>query len=124
MWCGSFLAPLNKVLKLVSTLLHKSDGICSMSKRLSYGLFKEAWEKALTKSNILSAWAKSDISPFNPGWVLHQLKPTVVPPPEDEPSHAPQDPKTPCSAKGIRHFKIVYHKNPNKVALRKFLQSC
>jgi hypothetical protein len=51
------------------------------------------------------------------------LKPAVIPLPEDEPSYALQDPKTLYSTKGIRYFKISYHKNPIKIVLKKLFKA-
>src|SRR5450432_2343273 len=47
-------------------LLTNSLGACSMSKRLFWRLFKSAFEKAFTEKNILSAFKKVGIWPFNP----------------------------------------------------------
>jgi hypothetical protein len=120
---GAFLPLSTQYSKLVSALLHKSDGICGMSKRLFYGLFKEAWSLALTKQNILSAWAKTGIAPFDPSIVLNALKvrPLALPESEDE-TTAFKAVKTPRTAKSFRYFKQEFYRNPFKLMIRKLFK--
>jgi hypothetical protein len=46
-------------------------------------MFKEVWNLALTKDNILSAWAKTGIMPYTPHIVVNTLKPILLAPPEN-----------------------------------------
>jgi hypothetical protein len=46
-----------------------------VSKREFFCLFFPAWERAFTKKNIKSAWAKAGLFLWNPDRVLEPLKP-------------------------------------------------
>jgi hypothetical protein len=50
----------------------KSQGICSMSKRHFWSLFKPAFDAAFSEKNIKSAWKKTGLKPLNPEVVLSQ----------------------------------------------------
>lgn len=95
-----------------------------MSKRLFYGLFKEAWELALTEDNILSVWEKTGIVPYNPSKVLDKLKTRPLAPPKDETTtQDSKEPPTPRSAKAFRHFKLQFQRNLTKSILRRLFKS-
>ncbi|KAI7705110.1 hypothetical protein KC353_g13077 [Hortaea werneckii] len=51
-------------------LVRQSEGRTSISKRDFFLLFWPAFESAFTKKNILSAWSKTGLMPFNPSKVL------------------------------------------------------
>ena len=53
--------------------IHKTHGVCRMSKRYFYELFWSAWQRALTEKNIKSGWRKAGINTFDPSVVLNQL---------------------------------------------------
>jgi hypothetical protein len=46
-------------------------------------MFKEVWNLALTKDNILSIWAKTCIMPYTPRVIMNALKPILLAPPEN-----------------------------------------
>jgi hypothetical protein len=104
--------------------LHKSDGICGISKRLFYGMFKKAWDLALTEKNILSAWEKTGISPFNPSKVLDQIQVKEwAGSPDIEVNGKKLEPPTPRNARDFRHFKQEFQRNPFKVMIRKLMKA-
>lgn len=76
----------------------------------------------MTKENILSAWAKTGIALFNPSIVLNALKLQPLAPAENETTLS-NEPKTPHTAKLLRHFKQAFQKNPFKQMLRKLFKS-
>jgi hypothetical protein len=51
----------------------ETQGLCSMSKRQFYKLFKQAYEQAFTVANITSGWQKTGLQPLNPHIVLQSL---------------------------------------------------
>lgn len=67
----SVFAPLaNYTSQALDDLVRKSEGHTGISERDSFSLFWPAFEKALSKKNIASAWLKTGIWPFNPQKVL------------------------------------------------------
>jgi hypothetical protein len=54
--------------------LRKSHGICSMSKRHFWGLFKPAFDAAFTPANIASGWRKTGLYPFDEEVILSQVR--------------------------------------------------
>ncbi|KAF4546991.1 Hypothetical protein D9617_75g011870 [Elsinoe fawcettii] len=46
-----------------------------MTKRDFFGCFYPAWQQAFTVENVVSAWCKSGLWPFDPDVVLSKLKP-------------------------------------------------
>lgn len=60
-------SPLSRAYFLeVSNYSASGQGFVSMSKRLFYRFFKNAWEVSFTKSNIEAAWRATGIWPYNP----------------------------------------------------------
>jgi hypothetical protein len=55
-----------------------SQGYLSITKREFFALFWPAWQKAFTKRNIDSAWAKAGIWPWSPTTVLQSLQPQCL----------------------------------------------
>jgi hypothetical protein len=45
----------------INRLLDTSKGISSLTKRTFWSVFKPAWDKSISESNILSAWKKTGI---------------------------------------------------------------
>ena len=58
-----------------------SEGVTIFNKADFFPVFWPSWEKALTKQNISSAWAKSGIWPFKLEIVLRTLKTSTLTPP-------------------------------------------
>jgi hypothetical protein len=54
--------------------IRKSHGICSMSKRHFWGLFKPAFDAAFTDKNIASGWKKTGLHPFDQEVILSQVR--------------------------------------------------
>jgi hypothetical protein len=54
--------------------LRKSHGICSMSKRHFWSLFKPAFDTAFSADNIASGWRKTGIYPLNSEVILSQVR--------------------------------------------------
>lgn len=64
-------SPLRKAYSLeVSNYFASRQGFVTLSKRLFYRVFKNAWEASFTKSNIEAAWQATGIWPYNPGKTL------------------------------------------------------
>jgi hypothetical protein len=66
----------------LDTVMEKSGGLVSMTKRMFWPIFKCVWDRSLTETNILSAFAKTGIWPYNPHIVLSvviPLRPETLP---------------------------------------------
>lgn len=64
-------SPLSKGYSLeVSNYFVSRQSFVSMSKRLFYRFFKNAWEVSFIKSNIEAAWRATGIWPYNPNKTL------------------------------------------------------
>ena len=87
-----------------------------MTKRRFQSLFSPAWEKAFTKDNIKSAFAKARI------WLVDQKQvvDTITRPstPPQTKVELPYRLKTPLSSKSIRQFQISYQANPTNKKLQ------
>lgn len=56
--------------------LHKSQGLCSLTKRNFFRLFWPAFRKAFTASNVESGWQRTGLYPFKPSVVMDKFKPS------------------------------------------------
>ncbi|KAN0076019.1 hypothetical protein V8E54_007289, partial [Elaphomyces granulatus] len=86
-----------------------------ITKRIFWPLFKSAWEAALTKSNIKSAFSATGIHPFCPERVLkifHRRTPS--PPPSDE----ERQQATPGSVRAVRRTVKAIMKEETAVSNR------
>ena len=54
----------------LNQFLHKSEGLCSLTKRDFFRLFWAAFGKAFTTSNVESGWKKTGLYPFEPNVIL------------------------------------------------------
>lgn len=54
--------------------LRTSFGVCSMSKRHFWSIFKPAFDQAFSQTNIESAWRKTGLHPLDPEVVLSQVR--------------------------------------------------
>ena len=61
----------------IDAFIQRSCGFARLTKRNFWLHFKAAWEKALSTSNIYSAFAAAGISPLNPSKVLAQIEITT-----------------------------------------------
>ena len=57
----------------IKRVIQKSGGLTSLIKRTFWDAFKPAWDKAMSETNILSAWSKTGIWPYKPLVVLDQV---------------------------------------------------
>jgi DDE superfamily endonuclease len=53
--------------------IHKTQGLCRISKREFFSIFWPAFQRAFTLKNINSSWEKTGLHPFNPKKVLDQI---------------------------------------------------
>jgi DDE superfamily endonuclease len=97
----------------INKILHESGGIVSLLKRMFWSCFKASWNKSFTESNILSAFEKTGLWPYNPTKVIKIISPRPITPPETTLGVL----KTPKTSKSIRHFQNDYLKNPSKAKL-------
>lgn len=67
---GVFAPLANYYGQALDDLVRKSEGRTSISKRDFFSIFWPAFEKAFTEENIVSAWSKTGIWPFDPQKVL------------------------------------------------------
>ena len=52
-------------------------GLCRITKREFYSLFRAAWRYTFTETNILSGWRKTGLQPLDPDLILNQVKPAA-----------------------------------------------
>ena len=57
--------------------IHDTAGLCRITKREFYGLFRAAWRRVFTETNILSGWRKTGLQPLDPDLILNQVKPAA-----------------------------------------------
>ena len=96
----------------------------SMKKKHFLKLFRPAWRTSFTEENILHAFAKPGIWPYDPTLVLSVITRPITPPPAVQPTPSSIDRlKTPRSAKSIRHFQADYRKNPSRAKLEKLFKA-
>ncbi|PMD34716.1 DDE-domain-containing protein [Hyaloscypha variabilis F] len=127
------LQPLDVVLfGLLSLAYHKELnafnvrglGMVPMKKKNFLKLFRPAWRISFTEENILKAFAKPGIWPYDPALVLNVITRPITPPPAIQPAPSSIDRlKTPRSAKSIRHFQADYRKNPTRAKLEKLFKA-
>ena len=102
----------------LNTQMANSLGMVSMSKRSFWAIFWPAWQKAFIPANIMSAFSKTGIWPFDPIIVLSEI--TI------QPKEAPvssQTLKTPMTSHAIRRLQQQYHKAPSSPLLAKLFRA-
>src|SRR5450432_3612829 len=72
--------------KALNRLIHESESLVSMTKRLFYGIFKEAFLIAFTKRNVEHAFTKPGIWPYNPEVLISILRKPIVKPIDLDPT--------------------------------------
>jgi hypothetical protein len=60
--------------KQLNKLMHNGQGIVSMTKRLFYPVFHDAWTEAFTEKNVHNAFAKRGNWPQDPDVVLNTIR--------------------------------------------------
>jgi hypothetical protein len=96
--------------EMVLRLVQDSIGKVTTSKALFWGLFKPAFDKAFTESNIKSAFAKCGIEPPNEALVLEQIKRPETPPSLLEEG----DLEDPVTNRRTRRFYNAYRLEPTR----------
>jgi hypothetical protein len=92
----------------LNDLIYESLSWCKMTKRNFWMIFKAAWEESFTVKNILSAFEKTGIHPFNPDRTL-----TIIQK-KEEPKHA-QELETPLTCREIRGVQREFqYRTPGK----------
>ena len=113
----SMFAPLARYYtNALNDMMFNSLGTVNISKRVVWGVFWPAWQKAFNEKNIISGFEKTGIWPYNPNILLDKI--TKSPSPEEEPN-VTQAPKTPMTGRAVRRIQKAYVKEPNKVLLSK-----
>lgn len=91
----------------IELFLAQSQGISHITKRDFWPCFREAYVRAFTPKNILSAWERVGIHPFNPQ--------KVIPAPVTPPILSPRAKSTPATLRSMRrtysHLKQQGHVN-------------
>jgi hypothetical protein len=78
-------------------------GLCQLTKRDFYGLFRAAYKRAFTEKNIESAWRRTGLQPLDPEVVLSQISKTTTERPAT--SHSISSTSTVYSASRIREVR-------------------
>src|SRR5450432_1396398 len=100
----------------LNSLQHKSLGLVSMTKRLFYPLFREAFKEAFSKEHIERSFEKAGIWPFNPSIVIDILaKPSL-----EEPETL-LEVQTPMASRAIRRIHRQYQLNHSASKLKLIL---
>jgi hypothetical protein len=100
---GVFSALSTAYTNQLNSLQHQSVGLVSMTKRLFYPLFRDAFKAAFTTDRIKHAFEKPGIWPFNPAIVIDIIKKPIV----IEPNIA-LGPRTPLTSRAVRRIHRQY----------------
>ena len=92
--------------KEISKLMSESYGLVSMTKRIFWRIFNSAWDTSFTEKNIVSAFAKTGIFPYDPSVILSKI--TC---PEPVPELIIQE-KTPIACASVRRIHKAYRRSP------------
>jgi hypothetical protein len=109
--------------KELDLIMHKSDGITSLSKRNFWKVFKKAWDQAFTKKNITYAFAKTGIYLQNPRLIMAQIEPKEPPKPITSLRKPYNEIKTPYSVIALRRIKKVYRIKLSTLLIDKILKA-
>jgi hypothetical protein len=120
---GLFLPLSQFYSKELDLIMHKSDGITSLSKRNFWRVFKKAWEQAFTMKNIKSAFKKTGICPQDSTLILAQIEPQQPIKPTTPLRRSYQEIKTPYSAVALRRAKRQWRENPSEELVKKLLKA-
>ena len=107
--------------KQLNKLMHNGQGMVSMTKRLFYPMFRDAWTEAFTEKNVHNSFAKTGIWPQNPDVVLNTIrKPEQPSTPTKSLSQYIQTPKT---VRAIRSTHLAYRRGRQEPVLVKTMQA-
>lgn len=106
--------------KQLNNLMHSSLGYVSMSKRLFYPMFRDAWNEAFNETNVLKAFAKTGIWPQDPSKVLDTIR---KPLPATPTKLCSGQIKTPQTAKAIRRAHQAYRRDREEPVLCKIMEA-
>src|ERR1700716_3671025 len=95
--------------KALDKTIYKSQSFISMTKRLFWTIFKEAWGVAFIVENITKAWVKAGVYPVDSSKTLAMIES------KPELEQLPENPPTPITCKSIRRMIRAYKEDPEKV---------
>ncbi|EKG09045.1 pogo transposable element, putative, partial [Macrophomina phaseolina MS6] len=98
----------------IDRLIQSSRGFSRVTKRTFWGLFRTAWNSALTFENIRSAFASPGICPLKPQKVLEKAKKET---PSPISSDIERNKPTPSSVRGLRRAVKAISKEKDDIAL-------
>jgi DDE superfamily endonuclease len=104
----------------LNKVMEKSRGLVSFTKRMFWATFKAAWDKAMSRDNIISAFAKTGIWPLKPDIILSVIRSKR---PATPPEALISNITTPYTAKRMRQFTRAYSKNPTRDAFQKLAKA-
>ena len=96
----------------INKVIQSSSGFSRTTKRSFWPMFRNAWNEAVIRTNIHSAFAATGIYPLTPEKVLHQL---VRTPPQTPPDDAKLPAKTPSSVRAVRRTIKAFRKENTTV---------
>jgi hypothetical protein len=89
--------------KHLDKFLYNSLGLSKMTKRNFWNIFKSAWDDSFTVKNILHAFEKTGISPFDTTKTLSVIEKKKIPEP------APIQNMTPIACRDVRSVEKDFH---------------
>jgi hypothetical protein len=92
----------------LNRVIYESQSFTSMTKRLFWMVFKEAWEAAFTVENIKKAWAKAGVYPVDSSKTLDMIAPKA------KPEKLPENPLTPMTCRSVRRVIKAQNTEPTK----------
>ena len=101
----------------LNDLMAKSFGMVRISKRAFWSVFLPAWQNAFSEQNIMSAFRKTGIWPYNPTPMLK----TITPPEAVLP--ASQSPKTPMTCLTHRRTQRKFKTKPSEQIVVKLFKA-
>lgn len=107
----------------IQKLMHESEGIVSMTKKDFWRVFRVAWEKAMSKDNILSGFSKAGIWPPTPSKVLDILEEKSLTPPNQSPEFDKNTLKTPLNPHTHREIMKATKIEVTKEAFKKVIKA-
>src|SRR5450432_439498 len=103
----------------LNKLIHESESLVSITKRMFYRIFKKAFKIAFTQENIEHAFAKPGIWPFNLENILSILRKPIAQSIEIDYNQL----QTPKTTRAIRYVHNAYIANPVKSTLSLILKA-
>ena len=92
----------------LNTLMYRSLGMVSMSKRMFWPMFRTAWFASFTEKNIASAFTAPGIFPYDPATVLLIIQPRPSTPIQVSSTVL----KTPMTSRAVRRAQRSYKAYP------------